>query len=48
MKHSPRYLYSNSIANFIIGDEDAIFGALSRQYHGETLTTTREACRFSL
>ena len=43
MKHNPRCLYSNSIANFIIGDEDAIFGALSREYHGETLTTTREA-----
>lgn len=43
MKHNPRCLYSNSFANFIIGDEDAIFGALSREYHGETLTTTREA-----
>lgn len=43
MKHNPRCLYSNSIANFVVGDEDAIFGALSREYHGETLTTTREA-----
>ncbi len=48
MKHSPRCLYSNRVSNFVAEDEDAIFGALSREYHGETLTATREACRFSL
>lgn len=43
MKKSPRCLYQNSVASFVLEDEDAIFGALSREYHGETLTTTREA-----
>ena len=43
MKKSPRCLYQNCVASFVLEDEDAIFGALSRQYHGETLTTTREA-----
>ncbi len=43
MRNNPRCLYQSSIADFLIEDENAIFGALSREYHGETLTTTREA-----
>ena len=43
MKSNPRCLYSNCIDDFIIGDDNAIFGVLCDQFHGEALTTTREA-----
>lgn len=43
MKKSPRCLYQNSVASFVSEDENAIFGVLCDQYHGEALTTTREA-----
>ena len=35
MKHSPRCLYSNRVSNFVAEDEDAIFGALSREYRNK-------------
>ena len=43
MKKSPRCLYQNSVASFVSEDENAIFGVLCDQYHGEALTTTRDA-----
>ena len=43
MKNSPRCLYKNSIHTFLNTDRKSIFGALCNLYHGDTLTTTREA-----
>ena len=40
-----RCLYSSSFAEFINTSENSIFGALCERYHGEALTTTREAWR---
>ena len=38
-----RCLYNSSIKDFINADETLIFGELCEKYHGEALTTTREA-----
>ena len=38
-----RCLYSSSFENFINSDKNSIFGALCDNYHGDALTTTREA-----
>ena len=38
-----RCLYSSSFEKFIKADENSIFGALCDNYHGDALTTTREA-----
>ena len=38
-----RCLYHSSIQEFINTDETLIFGVLCEKYHGEALTTTREA-----
>ena len=38
-----RCLYNSSIKQFMIADENSIFGALCDNYHGDALTTTREA-----
>lgn len=43
MGKSPRCLYDNSIKEFLEESDDAIFGKLGKGYHGETLTTSREA-----
>ena len=44
MNHNnARCLYNNSIAEFNSQDENAIFGMLCDSYHGDALTTTREA-----
>ena len=43
MKNTPRCLYSSSFADFIGSDDNYIFGTLCDNYHGEALTTTREA-----
>ena len=40
-----RCLYSSSFAEFINTSENPIFGTLCERYHGEALTTTREAWR---
>ena len=40
-----RCLYSSSFAEFINTSENSIFGTLCERYHGEALTTTREAWR---
>ena len=45
MRKNPRCLYDGSIAEFINRDGDAIFGLLCDNYHGDALTTTREAWR---
>ncbi len=38
-----RCLYSSSFQEFIKADENSIFGDLCNNYHGDALTTTREA-----
>ena len=43
MKNSPRCLYHSSFAEFNAEEETSIFGKLCESYHGEALTTTREA-----
>ena len=43
MIKSPRYLYENSINLFLQEDNNAVLGALCANYHGDALTTTREA-----
>ena len=43
MNSSTRCLYDNSIKNFVDESEMEILGKLCNRYHGETLTTTREA-----
>lgn len=43
MINSNRCLYSNSFVKFCEEDDNAIFGTLCENYHGDALTTTREA-----
>lgn len=43
MENTSRSLYNSSISEFIAKDKDAIFGIICKQYHGDALTTTREA-----
>jgi len=43
MSKSPRCLYDCHIKTFIQKERESIFGTLCDQYHGEALTTTREA-----
>ena len=38
-----RCLYNSSFAEFNCADDNSIFGVLCERYHGEALTTTREA-----
>ena len=38
-----RCLYNSSFEKFINADDNSIFGALCDNYHGDALTTTREA-----
>ena len=45
MQTSPRCLYNNSFADFLGSDDNYIFGTLCDNYHGEALTTTREALK---
>lgn len=40
---NPRCLYDSSIKSFIQKENESIFGTLCERYHGETLTTSREA-----
>ena len=40
-----RCLYNSSFTEFISADDNLIFGTLCDKYHGEALTTTREAWR---
>lgn len=43
MNHNLRCLYKNSFIDFINETDMSILGTLNNNYHGETLTTTREA-----
>ena len=43
MTNSPRCLYNSSFRAFLAEDDNYIFGVLCDKYHGEALTTTREA-----
>lgn len=43
MGSSPRCLFDSDIESFLDKDKDAIFGILCDKYHGDALTTTREA-----
>ena len=40
---NPRCLYDSSFTSFLYKDINSIFGTLCDNYHGEALTTTREA-----
>ena len=42
---NPRCLYNSDFAAFLNKDTDSIFGTLCDNYHGDALTTTREAWR---
>ena len=43
MANSTRCLYNSNIETFLNKDKDAILGILCERYHGDALTTTREA-----
>ena len=43
MNKNPRCLYNNSIDAFYNEDATSVFGVLCDNYHGDALTTTREA-----
>ncbi len=43
MSSNPRCLYENSFAAFLSDAERSVLGTLCDNYHGDTLTTTREA-----
>lgn len=48
MNNSPRCLYYASLSEFSYADENAVFGILCDHYHGDALTTTREAWKAEL
>ncbi len=48
MNASPRCLYNSDFASFLSTDINSIFGILCDNYHGEALTTTREAWKSEL
>ncbi len=43
-----RCLYNSSFRTFLNSDDNSIFGLLCERYHGEALTTTREAWKFEI
>ena len=43
MNKNPRCLYQNDINFFVNSDKEAVFGMLCEGYHGDALTTTRDA-----
>ena len=43
MSKSPRCLYDSNLDSFLAKDKASIFGILCENYHGDALTTTREA-----
>ena len=43
MKNTGRCLYNSALDSFLAKDCESIFGSLCDNYHGDTLTTTREA-----
>ena len=43
MKENPRCLFDSSINSFLRMEREAVFGLLCDHYHGDALTSTREA-----
>ena len=43
MKKSTRCLYSSNLTQFRAEEDISVFGKLCENYHGETLTTTKDA-----
>lgn len=43
MRKSPRCLYEDNIDSFLSKEDKSIFGVLCENYHGDALTTTRDA-----
>ena len=43
MNKSPRCLFYSEIRSFLRMDKETVFGMLCDKYHGDALTTTREA-----
>ena len=43
MYKNPRCLYESNISSFLTKEKEAVFGLLCDHYHGDALTTTREA-----
>ena len=43
MKNNPRCLYNSNFESFLNADINSVFGVLCDNYHGDALTTTREA-----
>ena len=43
MGKSPRCLFESDIDSFLKKEKEAVFGILCDRYHGDALTTTREA-----
>lgn len=43
MSNSPRCLFDSEIKDFLDKDKETVFGILCDRYHGDALTTTREA-----
>jgi len=43
MEKKPRCLYDNDILTFLLQEKKSVFGVLCEGYHGDALTTTREA-----
>jgi len=43
MSQNPRCLYYSSLVSFLTKERESIFGSLCDNYHGDALTTTREA-----
>lgn len=48
MKDSARCLYHSSFIEFLRADSNALLGILCDKYHGEALTTTREAWKYEI
>lgn len=43
MRKNPRCLFDSDISTFVHKDKESIFGLLCEEYHGDALTTTRDA-----
>ena len=43
MNKNPRYLFGNDIKTFLSKEKETLLGILCDEYHGDTLTTTRES-----
>lgn len=43
MSKSPRCLYDSDIKSFLSKEKETVLGILCERYHGDALTTTRDA-----